>query len=206
MTLFDWIILFFLAYALYKGLKNGFIKEVLSLAGIIVAVALAILAANPGAEWFSATFGWSLEISWLVTIIGVFILVLLLFNAAGMLLTKLIETLLLGPINRLFGAIFSTLKATVVLSLILFFLTRLDLPFEFPSKDTKENSLLYPFIEPFAPATLYVLSQISPEIAESLDEITGKSWRDPSWKDNLPTPSLPELPDFPELPEKQAFK
>ncbi len=206
MTLFDWIILLFLAFALYKGLKNGFIKEVLSLVGIIVAVSVAILATDPGAEWLAAKIEASIEIARLVTIVGVFILVLILFNLIGKLLTKLIETLLLGPVNRLFGAIFSTLKATVVLSLILFFLLRLDLPFDVPSRDTRENSMLYPYIEPFAPATLTLLGKISPGISESLDELTGKSWRDPSWKDQLPSPSLPELPALPELPDRNVVK
>jgi membrane protein required for colicin V production len=189
MTLFDWIVALFLAFALYRGLKNGLIKEVFGLVGILMAVALALLSADIGGAWLQEQFEISESVARLGTLVTVFLLVLILFQFLALLFTKLIETLLLGPLNRLFGAIFSTLKATVILSLILFFLTAYNLP----SQETRNSSLLYPFIEPFAPLTLSLLSDISPKIADAVEDFVGPRWKDDSWNINLPEPSLPVL-------------
>jgi len=189
MTLFDWIVALFLAFALYRGLKNGLIKEVFSLVGIILAVALALFMADVGGTWLQEQFEISEGVARLGSLITVFILVLILFQTLALVLTKLIETLLLGPINRLFGAIFSTLKATVIMSLILFFLSAYNLP----SEETRQNSLLYPFVEPFAPATLSLLSEISPKIADTVEDFAGSKWKNESWKKSLPEPALPVL-------------
>lgn len=189
MTLFDWIVALFLAFALYRGLKNGLIKEVFGLVGILLAIALALLLADVGGTWLQEQFEVSEAIARLGTIVTVFVLVLILFQTLALVFTKLIETLLLGPINRLFGAIFSTLKATVIISLALFFLS----PYQLPQQETRQNSLLYPFVEPFAPVTLSLLSELSPQIAEIVDDFTDSTSGNSSWKKALPEPSLPVL-------------
>jgi membrane protein required for colicin V production len=103
MNWLDIVIIIVLIVSVFSGLKNGIIKSVLSLAGLIIGVVLAGRYYLPLAEKLSIIpHEGATKIIAFVIILGV---VMTIFWIIGELLTKVISAIMLGWVNRLGGAI-----------------------------------------------------------------------------------------------------
>ncbi len=96
------------------GFRRGLIGEIVRLAGVIVAFALAL-------SWYSRVYMYASE--WIqisphtltaLSFIGVFIAVLCLVLAAGWFLRRLVRETVFGGIDRIFGGILGVLKIAVI--------------------------------------------------------------------------------------------
>jgi len=117
MNWLDIVILVMLAIGIFTGLKNGIIKGVLLLAGIIVGVILAgnyyqILAGSLG---FIGNTG-AQEILAFIIIIGV---AMLAASIVAWFLRNILKAVLLGWVDKLCGAVFGFLMAAIFWGAIL---------------------------------------------------------------------------------------
>ena len=116
--LIDFIILLCLGWGAYRGFKNGFIIQSFT----ILALVLAIWAgyAFSIAPFIQRHFGVNHLASEIYSFMSIFILTLIIVYTSGYLVSKAVNVITLGLINRLAGAAFGIFANILILSVIIF--------------------------------------------------------------------------------------
>ncbi len=117
MTILDYVVLGIIFVSILVSIMRGFVREILSLAGWVIA----FMAAGSFTGQFepmlpSSITGESLRI--LIAFVVVFISVLLVMMLVTMLLSSAIKSIGLGFIDRLLGAFFGFLRGFVVVMIL----------------------------------------------------------------------------------------
>lgn len=147
MSILDIIIGLPILYFGYKGAVNGFVKEVLNIVAIILAVFLTINYMDAFGDVIAPLFennpSYIPFASGVILFLGTLIFVALVAYLAK----KFIEAVKLGAINRAFGALFGALKISMLISAILILLAG----FNFPAEKVKQESILYSYVFSIGP-------------------------------------------------------
>lgn len=118
MTLFDWIVVLIILVSAAVAASQGFLREVISLAGLIVGFTLALwnycLLAAPLARHISSE-PVADAVAFLLIALGVMILAGLLGRAAA----ALARSIGLGWLDRLLGALFGVLRGCVLVVIVI---------------------------------------------------------------------------------------
>src|SRR5690349_24700376 len=113
--------------ALFKGIRKGFIVALFSFlaffVGLAAALKLSVFVANQLSQSIHVTGFWLPVVSFLL----VFLLVALIVRLGARWLQKTIELVWLGWMNRLLGVIFYALLYVMILSILLFYATEINL-------------------------------------------------------------------------------
>jgi membrane protein required for colicin V production len=183
MNWIDFVIVILLVLAFISGFTNGFVKEVASLAGLILGIWGAIIFSEFTAaklyEWFDMTGQYVGIIAFLIT----FGIIVVLIHFIGMLADKLIDAISLGFLNRILGMVFGVIKSVLILSVIFVILNAIDARHPFLPKGRIEESKFYNPISDIAPALFPIIGEGSfkqsfdrfkkePEPAPKPDEVT----------------------------------
>ena len=159
MNFIDAIIIIVLAFAVIKGFINGLVKEVASLAALILGIWGAIKFSDFTAEklydYFDMTGKYVGIISFLITF-GIIVIVI---HFIGVLLDKLLEAVALGFVNRLLGMVFGLIKSVLIMSVIFVVLNAIDAGRPFLPKERIEKSMLYNPIAGIAPAIFPIIGK-----------------------------------------------
>jgi len=151
MNKLDIILLSPIAIGFVFGLFKGLIKEITSLAAIVLGIYGAKLLAPFVSGILVNSFHFSaktaLPVSYLLLFIGIAIGLLILAKS----LEKIFESMSLGGLNKLFGGIFGALKYALIVSVLLIVFNAIDSRFSIVSKETKENSVVYKPLLKLAP-------------------------------------------------------
>ncbi len=170
MGVLDVIILAPLAYFGFRGFMNGFVKEILNIVGIILAVfitfrymdALVVLI-KPLFDEKSAAIPF---ISGIILFIGTLLLVAL----AAHYIKKTLEAAKLGTANRLLGMSFGILKSGILVSSVLLLLAG----FNFPSDESRQQSFFYTYVIHLGPLAYDALALLAPgtdSYSDTIEEI-----------------------------------
>lgn len=152
MNWLDWILLVLLAGAAVRGFFRGFVVELASL----LALVLGIWAASHYNARVAAWLGLDPRqevVSFLVTFIGVLVLVHLLARVV----TKAMDLAQLGLPNKVAGLLFGALRAAFVLSVALNILMARAEVSGIVSRGALEGSVLYAPLRAFAPMVVPAL-------------------------------------------------
>lgn len=152
-----------LAVSFIYGLKKGFLKAFLSLLGIVVAVYAAMFFSGYVENFLSRQFSWSEDLTRLASFLLTFIVVLIVFSLLGRIMTQLVNFMMLGLMNKLFGGLFIMLKYAFLVSVAFMFVNSSEY-YSILSQEDRESSILYEPVASLAPA-------IFPEIQKSVKEI-----------------------------------
>ena len=159
MNFIDAIIIIILAFAVIRGFTNGLIKEVASLAALILGIWGAIKFSDYTAgklyDYFNMTGKYVGIISFVVT----FGIIAIVIHFIGVLLDKFLEAVALGFVNRLLGMVFGLIKSVLILSVIFVVLNAIDTRRPFLPKERIEKSRLYNPIPEIAPAIFPVIGK-----------------------------------------------
>jgi membrane protein required for colicin V production len=154
----DIVWLMLMAIAASKGFKNGLILSLFSVAGLIIALAaalkLSVVVSDYIREAFQMPLFWLPIFSFIIVFIGVAALVRLL---SGM-LSKLMEVVLLGWLNKLGGFLLFAIVYTLIFSVFLFYA---DKTVHF-STEIKEKSYVYSYIAPWGTWTMDKIGIVLP--------------------------------------------
>lgn len=151
MNFVDLLIIIPAAWFAFKGFKNGFIMEVASVLSLFIGI-WATMKFSPA---IASQFGDSKTV-YAVTFVLLFFAVLLGVHFAALFASKIVK-LLIGPIlDHLAGLLFGLAKVALIFSVIFFFINKIDTDSVFFKKEAKENSLLYQYVEPIAPAIFHL--------------------------------------------------
>ncbi|MGM0505604.1 MAG: CvpA family protein [Bacteroidota bacterium] len=150
MNLFDLILLAILLFFSVQGYRNGLVRELFSVAGILTALWVMTHFLDPMVEWMSLFVDASETALHVVAATMLFLSVYLLALLLALIIQKVLETIHLNVINRLAGLLFGTLKATLLLMAILLITGLVG----FPGSETTDTSLFYPLLTDAIPELL----------------------------------------------------
>ncbi len=118
MILLDFILLAPLIFGLIRGLFNGLIKELVSIAAVIIGIFLAYKYAEDVAAFLSSYIDADGAGVTVMAYLLIFGLVLLIAFALSFILTKVLQAMSLGLLNRLLGGVFGFGKSLLILLVI----------------------------------------------------------------------------------------
>jgi len=130
-----------------KGIFNGLIKELAGLVGIVLGVWIASTYASDFGQWMGKNF-LSLDSRSALTMAGFLALLTLIWLAcivAGILVSKLVSLSGLGIVDKLLGLLFASSKVFIILSVIVFALSSIEIVKKNTEKFTAE-SLFHPLL------------------------------------------------------------
>lgn len=146
----DVLFLVFIVFAIFKGLRQGFIIAVFSAVAVVIGLAAAVklsaLVASYGREHTSISSRWLPVLAFLV----VFLAVVIAVRAGARLAEKAVDLALLGWLNKLMGVLFFAAAYIIILSVLLFYAAQIHLI----STRTLSSSVTYPFIRPWGPVVI----------------------------------------------------
>ena len=143
MGFLDIILGVLLLWGLFKGLKNGLIIELASIAALIAGIYGAIHFSYYAGDFLSERIDWEERYLNLTAFIVTFLLIVIVVNILANLLTKIASFAMLGWLNRLAGAVFGVVKVAVILGALLIFLDRVNATTGFITEERIEKSVLY---------------------------------------------------------------
>lgn len=154
----DVIFLLLLAIAVIKGISRGFIIAIFSFVAIILGVVAAMKLSSVVAEKIEQSFNtgkqWLPFLSFLLVLIAVVFLVRFI---AGI-IQRAVNMAMLGWLNKLGGVVLFVLLYISVYSVVLFYLTQMNII----KPETVSASHTYGFIEPFGPKIVDTIAWIIP--------------------------------------------
>ena len=136
----DLIILIPILYGLYKGFTKGLILSLATLLGLMLGVYGGVKFSHLTANFLFEQFQIDIplvafSVTFLVLVIGVYLL--------GKLLSKFIDVLSLGFLNKLAGAVFGVGKIVLILSVLLMLFENLNQKFNLIEERQISKSQLY---------------------------------------------------------------
>lgn len=130
----------------YKGFTHGLIRELVSLAALMLGIYAAFAFTDLVAEWI-----YKPEIPKEVYFAITFLAVLILVFFIGRLMEKIIKLVIPEFINNLLGGLFSVTKILVIFSVVIYFIHSVDSKNVILTEQAVEKSFLYKYVEPIAP-------------------------------------------------------
>ena len=150
MTTIDIIILIALGAGVIIGFMKGFIRQLASILGLIVGLLAAKALYTSLAVKLCPTVTDSMTVAQILAFVIIWIAVPLIFTLVASVLTKAMEAVSLGWLNRLLGAGLGALKYLLLVSLVVCIIQFIDTDSQLISQTKKEESLLYYPMERFA--------------------------------------------------------
>ncbi|NLD20973.1 MAG: CvpA family protein [Bacteroidales bacterium] len=143
MGILDIIILCCFLPSLYCGVKNGFVKQVISLVVIILGIKLSIQFSEVVSQWILERV--EMQPTWasILSFVVIFLAVALVFGLLGNLIEKILKVTLLGWLNKLLGIVFSLIEVALILSILLYLFNSINNLLDLVSEDVIAESKFY---------------------------------------------------------------
>ena len=139
----DIVIIIILIWSLIKGFRKGFIIELASLLALALGIFGAIKFSDFVAGFLSENVNLPTDYTPLIAFALTFIVIVIGVHFLARLIQGFVKMVALNIFNRLAGALFSGLKALLILSFVLFFLESIDQNTNVIPKKLKKSSFFY---------------------------------------------------------------
>lgn len=143
MGLLDIILGVLLAFALYKGIRNGLFIELASLISLIVGIYVAIKFSSFMKGFLSGFVHWNPNTIQVVAFVLTFMLVVIGISILAKILTQVNDLAFLGWLNKLGGGLFRVLKTVLIVSIVFTVFEKINYHNFLAKKETLDNSLFY---------------------------------------------------------------
>jgi membrane protein required for colicin V production len=164
MGILDIVFIIPIVWLAYIGFKKGLIVELSTLVALILGVFVSLHFSDITAELLTDLFDLKTKYLKLISFVLTFILVVIAVNLIGKLIERFINMVSLSFLNKSAGGVFGVLKAVVFLSLIVFFIEKVDKEKVILSTELTQNSIFYTYIQPIAPTMINTFSDIDFEL------------------------------------------
>ena len=182
MNYIDIIIAVVLFLFAWKGLRKGIIIEVVTLvafgAGIYGAMRFSDFTAERLVEYIEVDPKYLNTIAFVLT----FIILVVLVNLVGRVVSNLVKSMNLGFFDRLGGFLFGAAKGVLLCSVLLMVLVNLNWV-GFVKEEAKQESKLYPYVEMTVPYIYRGFDLVKDFVNENLPEDDKKTAPDPEAED-----------------------
>lgn len=143
MTTIDIVILIVMGAGVVNGYMNGFIRQLASTLGLLVGLLAAKALYTSLAVKLCPTLTDSMTVAQVISFVIIWIAVPLIFTIVASLLTKAMEAVSLGWLNRWLGCGLGALKYLLLVSLVICVIEFIDSDNTLISKTKKSESVLY---------------------------------------------------------------
>lgn len=143
MNWIDIIVLIPLIWYAYKGLKNGFLMEIVSLAALFLGLFISYKFSDLVALWLTGTTlakPISFSLCFILTIVSV--------NLLGRILKHALKPVLSEFLDKGLGVLFGILKVVLVAGVLFYFIDSVDKKEIFIKHEVKEDSVAYKHLSP----------------------------------------------------------
>lgn len=152
MNVIDIVLSIFLLLGFVRGFYKGFLIELAGLVALIAGIFGAIHFSEITLGFLQTFISWEEQYLTLIAFAITFIIIVLIISIIGKILTKMVNLVALGIVNRILGAVFGLLKMAFLASVFFMFFNQADL-FAF-DEETTQDSVLYNPVEKLAPMIL----------------------------------------------------
>jgi membrane protein required for colicin V production len=159
MNWIDAIIVVILILSLVMGFINGLVKEVASLAALILGIWGAIKFSSFTAEKLYDYFDMTGKYVGIIAFLITFGIIVVVIHFIGILADKIVNAASLGFVNRLLGIAFGLLKSVLIMSVFFSILNAIDARKPFLPKATIEKSIFYNPISDIAPIIFPIIGE-----------------------------------------------
>jgi membrane protein required for colicin V production len=162
-----------LVVAIVKGLTRGLIVAIFSIIAVIIGIAAAMKLSVVVASYLKDSVNISAQWWPVISFALVFIVVVILIRMVATMIEKAVTWTLLGWVNKLGGVLLYMLTFMISFSVLLFFADQIKLI----SKETMDNSVIYPIIKPWGPWAIDTIGALIPwfkDMFTQLEEFFGK--------------------------------
>lgn len=159
----DIVLLILIALGAYEGYKKGLLLSIVGLIGFVLAIILGVYFMEPVSKYLAAHLK---ELTFAFPIIAfliVFGITMAVVGIAGWILKKMMNLILLGGLDSIGGGILGIVKSAFFISLFMWLCGLFDLKIP---QEWSSNSEFLPYIEPMAPAVIWVLEPMVPKVGE----------------------------------------
>jgi len=119
MTKLDWFFLALLGIGFFRGWAKGAIKQLVSLAALILGIYLAVAFDHPLSLWLSLHVHLDHSTSIVIAFVSLFVTSALLLLFLGKIVGAFVKMIALGWLDRLGGALLGLLKTALIIGLVL---------------------------------------------------------------------------------------
>lgn len=170
MTTIDIIILVIISIGIVLGLMKGALKQLAGLLGLVVGLLAAkTLYATVAQEVFSHVTD-NMTVAQMLAFLTIWVIVPLLFWGVACLLTRAMDAICLGWLNRLLGGVLGGTVHALLVSLLVCVLEAVDTKHSLIHKDQKQESVLYYRMEPLAGLFFPAAKEFTDQLYEGINE------------------------------------
>jgi membrane protein required for colicin V production len=159
MNWIDTTIVVILIISAVMGFINGFVKELASLAALILgiwgAIKFSTFTAGKLYDYFDMTGQYVGLIAFIIT----FGLIVVIIHFVGIIADRIVDAVSLGFVNRLLGIGFGLLKSILIMSVFFVLLNVIDAKRPFLPKEKIEESIFFNPISDIAPAIFPIIGE-----------------------------------------------
>lgn len=119
MQVIDIIILILLVLAIFKGIKDGFVRQVGGIIGLFLGIYLAIKFSSLLSAWMHKWINVSENIVKIISFVIIIIGVCICMSLLGKLFEKILKIVMLGWLNKILGIIISIFTMALFIGIIL---------------------------------------------------------------------------------------
>ena len=132
-----------LAFALYKGIRNGLFVELASLVSLLLGIYVAVKFSSFMKEFLAGFVKWNPNTIQVIAFVLTFILVVIGVSLLGKFLTGIADFAFLGWLNSIGGGFFRVLKTILILGILFKVFEKINYHNFLAKKETLDNSLFY---------------------------------------------------------------
>jgi membrane protein required for colicin V production len=159
MNWIDLVIVVILILAMVSGFINGLIREVASLAALILGIWGAIKFSGFTAAKLYDFFDMSGHYVGIIAFLITFGIIVVIIHFIGILADKIADAAALGFVNRLLGIAFGLFKTVLILSVFFVILKAIDARRPFLPRERLEQSIFFNPISDIAPAIFPIIGE-----------------------------------------------
>jgi len=152
MNYIDIVLVLLLVFSAISGFRKGLIVELASLAALILGIWGAIEFSDVTSNFLVENFHLKSEHLNVISFIVTFVVIVILVHIVGSVVNKMVETVMLGFLNKLAGMVFGIVRAALILSIVLVVFDKIDEDVEILSPKVKSESRMYEPIRNLAPS------------------------------------------------------
>lgn len=167
MNILDILIALPLIWGVYRGFTKGFINEICSLFALILGIAGGLKLVQVASIHLQKLDIINSELLPFAAFLIVFTLITCTIFIISKIVDKLIKLTPLSFVNKLGGAAFGFLKYCFLISMLLWLFNQISLI----PPESKVNSVLYKYADPFGPKIIETLSHVIPPFDNLLNSM-----------------------------------
>jgi membrane protein required for colicin V production len=173
MNLIDVFIGVILLLGFYSGFRKGLVVELTSLLGLILGIVGAYYISKHHGLYIGEWLNWDPEYLKITTFLLSFLLILIVVSLIGKGITKLMDVVALGIVNKILGGVFGLLKFALLISVLLLLFNAINNEMKLVQQKTLDESLTYPVLNGLSESVWTKLVDMSKEHKDVIDQVPG---------------------------------